>query len=249
MIKIPAYLSRNRMLVFLSCLIVLLFSFPFFHQEIPNYLIVLELLFTLLLIVGIVIISANERLVVISALLAILATVIIWFNYVLQDPNLLLFGMLLEVCFFSVTTVSILKHVIEYNRVSSDKIYGAVSAYILVAIIMAMLYTMIEISEPNSFYFAQGIQHTDGAISAHRLYFSEFLYFSFTTITTLGYGDIIPISKIAKSLTSIEAVAGQLYVAVLIARLVGLHISHAHWIETNRARKKKKTRRDLEDDD
>jgi hypothetical protein len=55
--------------------------------------------------------------------------------------------------------------------------------------------------------------------------FATLLYFSFTTLTTLGYGDIVPVSPSARLLTSFEAVAGQLYVAIFIARLVSLHAS------------------------
>jgi hypothetical protein len=227
------------MLVFLTTLLILLFSFPFFHQEMPAYITIHEVLFTFLLIAGLVIISATGKLIVVSVLLAVLASIIIWFNYVLGNTNLLLFGLFLEICFFSITIFSIIAHVLEFERVTADKIYGAVSAYVLIAISLAMVYTMIEIAEPNSFYFLQGLEYSDQAVTAHRLYFSEFIYFSFITITTLGYGDIIPLSKVAKGFASMEAVIGQLYVAVLIARLVGLHISHTHWIHVRRKEHKK----------
>jgi hypothetical protein len=55
----------------------------------------------------------------------------------------------------------------------------------------------------------------------------NFLYYSFVTLTTLGYGDITPASSPARSLSTLEAVTGQLYIAILVARLVGLHIVHA----------------------
>jgi hypothetical protein len=53
------------------------------------------------------------------------------------------------------------------------------------------------------------------------------LYFSFATLTTLGYGDIVPVSAIARTLATLEAITGQLYLAVLVARLVGLHIAES----------------------
>jgi hypothetical protein len=60
------------------------------------------------------------------------------------------------------------------------------------------------------------------------------LYFSFTTLTTLGYGDIVPVSAIARALTSIEAITGQIYLAVLVARLVGLNIAESMGQETTK---------------
>jgi voltage-gated potassium channel Kch len=56
--------------------------------------------------------------------------------------------------------------------------------------------------------------------------FANFIYYSFVTLTTLGYGDIVPVSPHARALSSLEAVIGQLFIAVLIARLVGMHIVH-----------------------
>ena len=56
---------------------------------------------------------------------------------------------------------------------------------------------------------------------------AEMVYYSFVTLTTLGYGDIVPVSPSARALATLEALTGQLYLTVLVARLVGLHITHA----------------------
>lgn len=80
---------------------------------------------------------------------------------------------------------------------------------------------MIEGSRPGSFL----IERAQVANADERL--RQFMYYSFVTLTTLGYGDITPVSPAAKSFSFIEAVTGQIYIAVLIARLVGLHIAHS----------------------
>lgn len=224
-------LLKHRMLFFLICLIALLVCFPFIHQHYPDYLYLIELLFTLLLIAGIFVTSNNKRLLTIMPLFALLSCIVIWFNFILKSQELLISGLVLEIIFFSLTTFIIIRHVLEYKHVSADKILGAVSAYLLLGVVWAMIYTVIEIAFPFSFYFSLGLQSHDVNLSQHRFFFSEFLYFSYVTLSTLGYGDIIPISEPARAMATLEAVSGQLYVAVLIARLVGLHISHTHWLQ------------------
>jgi len=100
--------------------------------------------------------------------------------------------------------------------VSLETIYGAIVVYILIGLMWAFLYSLTEFIHPHSFTFA-----TELALDHKKSLF----YFSFVTLTTLGYGDIAPLSGPAKSLAMLEAIAGQMYIAVLIARLVGTHIS------------------------
>jgi hypothetical protein len=79
-----------------------------------------------------------------------------------------------------------------------------------------MLYTLVESMSPGAF--------TGFSPSEDRSWDSEWLYFSFVTMTTLGYGDILPVSAIARGLAYLQAVAGQFYIAVLVAGLVGAYI-------------------------
>lgn len=233
-------LLKHRMLFFLACIIILLVCFPFIHDNYAHYLYLVELLFTILLITGIFVISSSTRILTIMPLFALLSCVVIWFNFILVSPTLLIVGLLLEIIFFILTTFVIITHVLEYKHVTADKILGAVSAYLLIGIIWALIYTVLEIAFPHSFYFSLGIKSYGDGLSQHRFFFSEFLYYSFVTLSTLGYGDIIPTSNPARALATLEAVSGQLYVAVLIARLVGLHISHTHWLQMQASKDKEK---------
>ncbi len=228
-IKALNYLDNNRMLVFLCCLLSLILCFPFIHEWFSHYLIIIESFFTLLLITGIYLSSRNPQILTISILFAVLSSVIIWFNFFINSNYLLIIGLVLQIIFFLITIFSIISHVLSFQKVNADAIYGAISAYLLLAIIWAIIYTALELAMPESFQFPHVFFHNNALLASHRFYFSQFLYFSFVTITTLGYGDIVPLSLEARGFASIEAVAGQLYVAVLIARLVGLHISHSHW--------------------
>lgn len=226
--RINHFILKHRMLLFLCSILFLMVVFPFVHEQYSGYIIIMEICFSVLLIFGVYIVSDNRKILIISICVALLTFVVTWFNVLLQSINLLLAGLILEITFFTITTITIISHVLEYKKVTSDKIYGAICAYLLIGIIWALIYTTIEHAIPNSFAFNTGFSANFHALHSQRFYFVHFIYYSFVTQTTLGYGDITPLSNPARMLSSIEAVIGQLYVAVLIARLVGLHISHTH---------------------
>lgn len=108
-----------------------------------------------------------------------------------------------------------LRDVMRKEPVTTRKICGAICVYLMLGVIWAFGYAILDLSHPESF----AIQLD----SKGRMV--DFVYFSFITLSTLGYGDIIPATAGAKSLASLEAIAGQFYLTILVARLVGLHIS------------------------
>ena len=125
-----------------------------------------------------------------------------------------------RILFFSYATGLIVWHILHRSDVTIDTIAGAACAYTLLAVVWGNLYLLLEVLRPGSF-----------DIPAHwRLGASGdptagLLYFSFITLTTVGYGDITPQWPGAGGLAAAEAVVGQLYLAITIARLVGPHIS------------------------
>jgi hypothetical protein len=112
------------------------------------------------------------------------------------------------------------------RAVTGRQIRGAVAVYLLFALAWAQLYELVEALAPGSFVFPQG--HT-----AESGWFSPLLYFSFITLTTLGYGDILPAHAAARSLAMLEALVGQLYPAILLARLVSLHAGTEQAVESD----------------
>ena len=122
-----------------------------------------------------------------------------------------LFGFLLLAISFT------LKQIAMATDISPNRLIGAVCVYLLLGVIWAVAYTMLEMISPGSF---GGFTPLQG-----RGWDSEWLYFSFVTMTTLGYGDILPISATARALAYMQAVFGQLYVAILVAGLVSALIS------------------------
>jgi len=101
-----------------------------------------------------------------------------------------------------------------------DTILGAVVTYLLAAVAFTMVFQIIELQNPGSF---SGIP---ADANNHRTDLAtSMMYFSLVCITTMGYGDVVPVSAIARPLAVLEGVFGQFYLAVMIARLVGLHLA------------------------
>ena len=117
--------------------------------------------------------------------------------------------------------VAILSYVLGGGKVTSDKIYGAVCAYLLFGYAWMFAYSVIEQLEPGSFIFSNSAAPEDlvGRVMQLR-------YFSFVTLATVGYGDIVPHTPAARTTALLEAILGQFYLVALVGRLVGLHIVH-----------------------
>jgi voltage-gated potassium channel Kch len=99
------------------------------------------------------------------------------------------------------------------DAVDSEHIFAALDAYLLVGLIFGVGYSMLDQVWPDSF----------GSTSASDLGVARGIYFSFVTLATLGYGDVVPLSDAARGLAMLEAVTGQMYMAVLVARLVSAY--------------------------
>jgi len=114
----------------------------------------------------------------------------------------------------------IIAHLFQRRNVSVNTLLGAMVAYLLVAVAFTLLFEMIELRHPGSF---SGLPPSAGG--DRRELSSSMVYFSLVCMTTMGFGDIVPVSQLARPLAVLEGVFGQLYLAVMIARLVGLHIA------------------------
>lgn len=127
--------------------------------------------------------------------------------------------LLLLLSFFIFTAVKTAKQVLFTGKIDGNKILGAICLYLLLGLIWAVMYTLLQLSFSNSFQVMQ--QDTQWF-----MLFPDFVYFSFVTITTLGFGDISPSLPTAKFLVYLEAVVGQFYIAILVASLVGSRMSN-----------------------
>ena len=110
-------------------------------------------------------------------------------------------------------TAATARHAVRASTVDSEHLFAALDAYLLVGVIFGVGYSLLDQVSPGLF----------GAPLEHDLDLSRAFYFSFVTLATLGYGDIVPASGTARGIAIVEAIAGQMYLAVLVARLVSLY--------------------------
>jgi voltage-gated potassium channel Kch len=115
-------------------------------------------------------------------------------------------------------SIVVFQRIFRAGHVTVHRISGAVAAYLLIGLVFAFTYDSIETLAPGSFAFANE--------GARNLGLNDpMAYFSFVTLTTVGYGDVTPLTPLTQSLTNIEALIGQLFPAILIARLVAIEVS------------------------
>ena len=122
----------------------------------------------------------------------------------------------------TVVMIQVFIDVLRSRRVTVDVIFGSVAVYLLFGVVMAMAYQFGNSISPGSI-----IESVPAESTLAGPQFKQFLYFSFVTLTSVGYGDLTPISQYARSIAMFEGVVGQLYLAILVARLVGIHIAQA----------------------
>lgn len=114
-------------------------------------------------------------------------------------------------------TVVVLGDVVRCSSVSLNEIFGAICGYLLIAFLMGASYNLLETLYPNSFLLKP---EDTGPGQMNAL-----VYFSLVTLSTVGYGDIVPLTREARSLVVMEAIIGQFYLAVLVARLMGSYLA------------------------
>jgi hypothetical protein len=112
--------------------------------------------------------------------------------------------------------VVVAQEVFRRGRITYHRIVGAILLYLLIAVVFGALFTFVGLSIPDAF---KGITFEDNAALANTVF-----YLSFVTLTSTGYGDIVPVHPIARSLCNLESVIGQLYPPTLLARLVTLEL-------------------------
>lgn len=133
-------------------------------------------------------------------------------------------SMAFDAAFLAFVLSVLSNHIRAQTKVTRDLILGGTCVYLLMGIFFAHLYAMMETASPGAFLeVGRTLDHATGAADVQN--FVKLTYFSFVSLTTLGYGDIQPVLPIARAVASLEAVVGQVYVAVFIGTLVGQRVA------------------------
>ncbi len=205
---------------FLSLLVTLLLYLgvvPLIDRFV-SFKFLLDILFSMILLSAIFAVSQKKHQTVIALVLGIPMLAMIWVSKFVVTDRLLIGAQLLGAFFFGYTIIRFLAFIFTESRVTRNVIYAAIIVYLLMGLFWSDLYHLLNHLQPGSFDIT-GIQTGNPKLIL--------AYFSYVTLTTLGYGDISPLTDIAYSLAILEAIIGQLYLTVLVARLVALHIVHS----------------------
>ena len=170
-----------------------------------------------LLAVGIWSLRGAGRLYSAGMLAAITGIVLVILSIVRNSDMLHVIALLAMFVFLLLATINAFRQIAVGNDISLNRIVGAVCVYLLLGVMWSIAYNVLEYLQPDSF---KGL--TELVSPAWN---PDWIYFSFVTITTLGYGDITPLTQTARSLAVAEAIVGQFYIAVLVAGLVSAYIS------------------------
>lgn len=218
---------RWRHLALLIAILLLFITAPFV-VSLHDGILIMNVISVTVLVAGSYALSERKSLFAIAIALSAITIAGSALVLAFQQPWAKLFSsssIVVLVAFFSVT---ILSYVLGSGRVNADKIFAAICVYMLLGYGWSFVYSILLELQPESF-----VSTSDLAGNNYVGRMLQLRYFSFTTLTTIGYGDIVPHSPEARTMAILEAVMGQFYLVALVGRLVGLHIVHGN-IERSR---------------
>jgi hypothetical protein len=214
---LPSMKRRPRLPALLLILVIVFLLLPFVNEERPVGAFLVEAIFSLVLIGGIYAESGRRGTLVIGLSLTLPALTISWTGTITGITGLNLTGFMLYGCALAYLLYVLVHDLWHTEEVTLHTLHVAVSGYLVLGIFWMFLYETVLLLDGDAI---RGIEAGRGSMAS-------LLYFSFTTLSTLGYGDIVPLSRSARSLATLEAVLGQIYMALMVARLVGLYIASA----------------------
>ena len=211
-------LYRYSVAQFLIALVVVFVGIPFVEPFDKDKHIEV-ILMTLVLVSGVLAVGGHRRTLLLGVILVLPALVGKWINQYWPEQASVDFFYIARLVFLVFLIWEFLRFILRAPRVNSEVICAGMSVYLLLGLMWMFAYLLVARAVPDAFAF------TAGPAAGQSLHLASAFYFSFITLCTVGYGDIIPVSNVARMLAAMEAITGTLYVAVLISRLVALYSS------------------------
>ena len=214
--RLSVFWSTDRSLsVFLGLLLVAVFIvLPLAEQE---GMLIASVGFSVLLVSGVALVAKNRMTRGLVAGAAGVALIIHWTQHVMPGTGLSMMSAFSSLCFLGILAGVVFREVLNKGPITLHRVQGAVAVYLLLGLIWAFAYDMVLLSAPDAF-------HSSELTVQHKTVTPPLIYFSVMTLTTVGYGDITPIHPMARALAMLEAVIGQLFPVILIARLVAMEL-------------------------
>lgn len=233
MSEAPANLSRRirpglfrfSMAGFLGCLLVMLIAEPLI-VNLKNASLVEALLLTLVLLAAVQAVGHSHRVLLWAAVLSAPAVIGRWCFEISQQRMMPEIHLATGLLFILFIIVQLLRHILRAPRVDSEVLCAGIATYLMLGLLWSFAFKLVD-WRTNGAFALQGVPDVNHALN-HGF---TSLYFSLITLTTVGYGDVTPVSDVARMLASLEALTGTLFVAVLISRLVAVYSRSAPEIE------------------
>ncbi len=212
-VKAPLFmlLTQSKYLAIWVTFVLLMVLIPFAIG--PIGAIILTIIFSFILISGILTVSDDRRLLFIGLVPMTIGITARWINYFTGNTELLAVSALFGTLTLAYVTILVFSSLFKATTITSTIIWQAISVYLLLGLTWASLFGFINQITPGSFY--------DNVSQSGTLTYPTMVYYSFVTLATLGYGDIVPTTSAARGLAVLEVLTGVLFMAILISRLVG----------------------------
>lgn len=178
----------------------------------------LDLFFVLILLAGVAVVSGNRRHAPLVTAVAVIQLVTQVLRHVPGGVALDTLNLLSTFVFLGLLAAAVLAQVFREGPINFHRIQGAIAVYMMIGIMWGCLYQVILLNSPGAFLVL-------GLPSSSATHPETLFYFSFVTLTTVGFGDVTPVHHLARSLAMMEALTGQLFPTILIARLVAMSIT------------------------
>ena len=186
-------------------------------NDYPLFRVAYDLFLSLTLILGCFAISKKRVVPFIASFFALPMLMSVWVHLSGKSTVIwLLIGKCSGIIFYAIIIGVIIAFIFSARKVDTEVIAAALVVYLFIGVMVGIAYSIIEMLQPGSFNMTSS--NNSGASA-------DFIYYSFITLTTVGYGDITPVSGFARSLSMLEGIIGQSYMAVLVARLVGMQVA------------------------
>jgi hypothetical protein len=185
--------------------------------------VVTRLFFSLIVVAGVLTTFKRKWVHTVAIVLAVVILTVNVVEEIRPGRSLAMLNASLSLMYVGLLLATLVLQVFRAGPVTLHRISGAIVVYLLLGALWALLYQLLFLSIPQAFRFPEDFTagHPDALLR-------HFMYFSFITLTTTGYGDITPVHPVARLLVMFQALAGQLYLAITLARLVSLEIMHRH---------------------
>jgi hypothetical protein len=217
--------GRSRFLLLLVSLMLMYAIQPMLGEQLRD-IVGRDAALALVLLAGVWSVSHSRLLFLIGLGFVVPTLVAAWLAGTASGPAAGLVGLAFGLAFLVFMIATLLSLVLRSKAVTTDTILGGICVYMLLALAWTVVYSMLELVEPGSFASPSG--PLAKIPKEHGLMVPELLHYSMFIITSMGPGYVQPMTRVARAWTGLAAITGQLYLAVFIARLVGLHASQLH---------------------